>query len=83
MAEITFDVPALLSRPVLGTSCCIADTEAVIAQEFWMLGGVHDYRVDRERGRVWACFDPARVSAAALGAALGDLGLPATPAAAD
>jgi hypothetical protein len=78
MAEVTFAVPDLLTRPVLGTSCCIADAEAVIGQEFWMLGGVEDYGVDRERGRVWARFDPSRVSAETLATSLAELGLPAT-----
>jgi copper chaperone CopZ len=78
MREVTFAVPALRERPVLGTSCCATSAEAAINQEFWMLGGVEDCAVDLERGRVWVRYDPGQTSPERLSAALAEIGYPAT-----
>jgi len=79
MADVTFDVPDLLVRPIVGGSCCLTTAEVAITQEFWMLGGVEDSRVDADLGRVWARYDPDVTSAEALSIALAEIGYPATP----
>ncbi len=76
MAEVTFEIPNLLTRPVVGTSCCATTAEVAITQEFWMVGGVEDSRVDSEGGRVWVRFDTTVVSEHALREALGEIGYP-------
>ena len=77
MRDVTFDVPLLRERPMLGTSCCATGADVAITQEFWMLGGVEDCVVDLDGGRVSVRFDPALTSAEALAASLAEIGYPA------
>ena len=74
--SLIFDVPGLLERPAVGTSCCVTSAEALIAQELFMLPGVEDAEIDPRAGRVVVRLDPRQVSAAEVSAALAEIGYP-------
>lgn len=74
---ILFEVPGLYERPAVGTSCCVTSAEALIAQELWMLPGVHDAEIDTRQGLVRVEFDPVVVSDGAILEALSEIGYPA------
>ncbi len=76
---VRWQVPALAERPVIGTSCCIATAEAIIAQELSLLAGIDDVVVDLDRAAVQITFQPAVVSEAELRRALEEIGYAACP----
>ena len=82
LTTLVLEIPGLVERPAVGTSCCVTTAEALIAQELWMLPGIADTGIDPHAGRVTVSFDPARVSADEIRAALAEVGYPvATPTA--
>ncbi|MCC7106687.1 MAG: heavy-metal-associated domain-containing protein [Chloroflexi bacterium] len=74
--RLELEVPAMLVRPAVGTSCCVTPAEALIAQELWMLPGVLDAEIDARTGHVVVEFDPEVVDRAAILDALGQIGYP-------
>jgi copper chaperone CopZ len=76
---VRWHVPALDERPVVGTSCCIATAEAIIAQELSLFPGIDDVAVDLDRAVVEITFQPALVSEAELRRALAEIGYAAQP----
>ncbi len=76
LATLVLDVPGLVDRPAVGTSCCVTTAEALIAQELWMLPGIADADIDARGGRVVVSFDPEQVSGAEIRTALGEVGYP-------
>lgn len=79
---LRLDVPAIVERPVIGTTCCASTAEAIIAQELTMLPGISDVSVDVEGAVVEVTYSPGRVSWEEISAALDEIGYPATPASA-
>jgi copper chaperone CopZ len=75
------NVPGLIERPAVGTSCCASTAEAIVAQELSMVPGVADVVVDVERGAVEVTYDPALTDTRAIGAALEEIGYPVSEAA--
>ena len=76
---LRLDVPAIVERPVIGTTCCASTAEAIIAQELTMLPGISDVSVDVEEATVEVTYSPGRVSWEEISAALDEIGYPATP----
>jgi copper chaperone CopZ len=74
--QILLNIPGMIERPAVGTSCCVTSAEALIAQELWMLPGVEDAQIDARVGTALVTFDPATVSEDEIAAALGDVGYP-------
>ena len=81
MTELRLDVPGLVERPAVGTTCCAATAEAIIAQELTMLPGIQDVAVDVDGAIVSVTYDPAAVSQAEIEGALEEVGYPGTVAA--
>ena len=79
--ELHLDVPGLIERPAVGTTCCAATAEAIIAQELTMLPGIEDVAVDVDGAKVSITFNPAAVSQAQIETALEEVGYPGTVAA--
>lgn len=77
LVAVELEVPGLIERPAVGTSCCVTSAEALIAQELWMLPGVDDAAIDTRTGLVRVTYDPAVVSPEAIAEALGEVGYPA------
>jgi copper chaperone CopZ len=73
---LVFQVPGLLDRPAVGTSCCVTSAEALIAQELFMLPGVNDAEIDPRTGRVSVEVDPDAVSRSDVERALAEIGYP-------
>ncbi len=69
-------VPGLIERPAVGTSCCASTAEAIVAQELSMLHGVGDVFVDTAAGAVDVTYDPATTSLEEIGGALEEIGYP-------
>ena len=80
MTELLLAVPALVERPVVGTTCCVSTAEAIIAQELMMLPGVKDVVVDVDGATVNVTFDSGVVSQDEIETALEEVGYPGTPA---
>jgi copper chaperone CopZ len=80
VTELRLDVPGLIDRPAVGTTCCAATAEAIIAQELTMLPGIEDVAVDVDTAKVSVTFDPAAVSQADIQSALEEVGYPGTVA---
>ena len=80
MIELRLDVPGLIERPAVGTTCCAATAEAIIAQELTMLPGIEDVAVDLDAAIVSVTFNPAAVSQAEIENALEEVGYPGTVA---
>ena len=78
--ELRLDVPGLVERPAVGTTCCASTAEAIIAQELTMLPGIADIVVDTERATVDVTYDPSAVSLDEISTALDEIGYPGTPA---
>jgi copper chaperone CopZ len=76
LVTLVLEIPALVERPAVGTSCCVTSAEALIAQELWMLPGIADTDIDPYVGRVTISFDPRRVTADEIRAALAEVGYP-------
>jgi copper chaperone CopZ len=74
-------VPELVSRPVVGTSCCASTAEAIVAQELFMLPGIDDVVVDVDAGAVMVTYRPGSVSEGAIDEALEAIGYPVSRAA--
>jgi copper chaperone CopZ len=74
--RLEFEVPAMLVRPAVGTSCCVTPAEALIAQELWMLPGILDAEIDARTGHIVVEFDPDVVNRAAIFDALAEIGYP-------
>ena len=81
MTRLRLDVPGLVERPAVGTTCCAATAEAIIAQELTMLPGIDDVAVDVDGAIVSVTYDPAAVSQAEIETALEEVGYPGTVAA--
>jgi copper chaperone CopZ len=77
LRTLTLEIPGLVERPAVGTSCCVTSAEALIAQELWMLPGIADTSIDPYAGRVTVSFDPRRVTADEIRSALAEVGYPA------
>jgi copper chaperone CopZ len=71
------DIPELVERPVVGTTCCASTAEAIVVQELLMLPGIGDVAVDPRAGTVMVSFDPAVASLDEIRAALAEIGYPA------
>ena len=78
--QVCLDVPGLIERPAVGTSCCASTAEAIIAQELSMLPGIADVEVDLQAAQVAVTYDPAAVDLEGITTALDDIGYPATTA---
>ena len=76
LTTLELEVPGLVERPAVGTSCCVTSAEALIAQELWMLPGVADTAIDPWAGRVTVSFDPDRVTPDDIRTALAEVGYP-------
>lgn len=72
------DVPGLIERPAVGTTCCASTAEAIIAQELTMLPGIADVAIDLAAAKVAVTYEPAAVDLAAITTALEEIGYPAT-----
>ena len=83
LTTLVLDVPGLVERPAVGTSCCVTSAEALIAQELWMLPGIADTGIDPRTGRVTVSYDPTRVTADEIRAALAEVGYPAATSTAE
>ena len=81
MTKLHLDVPGLIERPAVGTTCCASTAEAIIAMELTMLPGIEDVTVDVDGAKVDVTYDPRAVSADEIGAALEEVGYPGTVAA--
>ena len=75
--HVRLEVPGMVDRPAVGTSCCVTSAEALIAQELWMLPGILDAQIDARAGRLEVEFDADLVSLEQIGAALEEVGYPA------
>ena len=76
LTTLLLEIPGLVDRPAVGTSCCVTSAEALVAQELWMLPGVADSTVDPWTGRVTVTFDPDRITPGEIRGALADVGYP-------
>ena len=76
---LKLDVPGLIERPAVGTTCCASTAEAIIAQELSMLPGISDVEIDMEGGNVSITYDSGAVSTAVIREALEEIGYPGTP----
>ena len=81
MTLLRLDVPGLVERPAVGTTCCAATAEAIIAQELTMLPGIADVEVDVDGALVCVTYDPGAVSQTEIETALEEVGYPGTVAA--
>ena len=81
MTSVTvhLDVPAILERPAVGTTCCASTAEAIIAQELTMLPGISDVEVDVDGATVDVTYDPGAVSWDEISTALDEIGYPGSP----
>ncbi len=75
-ATLTWHVPALVERPVVGTSCCASTAEALIASELFLLPGVIDLVVDVPGGTLTVVLDPRKADVSVVVDALGEIGYP-------
>jgi hypothetical protein len=75
---LVFNIPGLIERPAVGTSCCVTSAEALIAQELWMLPGVLDTEIDAWGGIVTIAYDADLVAPDEITLALTDIGYPPT-----
>ena len=82
MKTARLDVPGIVERPAVGTTCCASTAEAIIAQELSMLPGIADVAVDLTAAQVDVTYDPAAVDLAGITTALEEIGYPATTVAA-
>jgi len=73
---VRWQVPGLIERPAVGTSCCASTAEAIVAQELAMLPGIEDVAIDSAGGVVEIVFQPAHVTEAEIAAALAEIGYP-------
>ncbi|MFN8523690.1 MAG: cation transporter [Chloroflexota bacterium] len=71
------DIPGIVDRPAVGTSCCVTSAVALVAQELWMLPGVLDAEIDERTGRVRVERDPSVLDTERLVEALAEIGYPA------
>ena len=76
-STLVLNVPGLVERPAVGTSCCVTSAEALIAQELWMLPGIDDAAIEPFTGSVTVYYDPTQVSSSEIRAALAEVGYPA------
>ncbi|HEV2125637.1 MAG TPA: heavy-metal-associated domain-containing protein [Chloroflexota bacterium] len=74
---IRLSVPELVLRPAVGTSCCAATAEAIVAQELFMLPGIEDVAVDVDGSAVTVTYQPSLVDRSAIIEALDEIGYPA------
>jgi len=79
---VRLDVPGIIERPAVGTTCCASTAEAIIAQELSMLPGIADVAVDLTAAQVDVTYDPAAVDLTGITTALEEIGYPATSTAA-
>ena len=77
---LRLDVPGLIERPAVGTTCCASTAEAIIAQELSMLAGIRDVVVDTEGATVDVTYDPSSLTLETISTALDEIGYPGTPA---
>jgi copper chaperone CopZ len=77
--KVHLDVPAILERPAVGTTCCASTAEAIIAQELSMLPGIADVEVDVDGATVDVTYDPEAVSWDDISTALDEIGYPGVP----
>lgn len=75
--RLRLEVPGLIDRPAVGSSCCVTSAEALIAQELWMLPGIQDATIDPRGGRVHLTYESGTVSVGEILAALSEVGYPA------
>jgi copper chaperone CopZ len=73
---VRWQLPGILERPAVGTSCCASTAEAIVAQELSLQDGVTDFVVDMAAGTVEITYRPDQVVEAILAAALADVGYP-------
>ena len=78
-SALRLDVPGLIDRPAVGTTCCASTAEAIIAQELTMLPGISDVAIDLERAIVSVTYDTGAVSPSEIREALEEVGYPGTP----
>ena len=76
--RVELDVPGLIERPAVGTTCCASTAEAIIAQELTMLPGIADIAIDLAAAKVAVTYEPAAVDLPTITAALEEIGYPAT-----
>ncbi len=73
---VRWQVPGLVERPVVGTTCCASTAEAIVVQEMCLLAGVEDVAVDCAAGTVEVTYEPAKVTEGEIAAALAEIGYP-------
>ena len=76
-STVFLEVPGLVERPAVGTSCCASTAEAIVAQELSMLPGIADVAVDTAAGRVSVSYDSESVDLESIREALEEIGYPA------
>lgn len=76
VATVSWHLPDMLERPVVGTTCCVSTAEAIVAQELSMLPGIQNIEVDVERGQIDITYLPVSVTPDDLADALSDVGYP-------
>ena len=72
---IDFEVPRLLTEPVIASGCCAVPAEDLIKEELTAVRGVQDVTREQETGRL--TYDPAQTDARAIRVALQGIGYPA------
>ena len=76
MERVRFDVPGLIERPAVGTTCCVSSADAIVVQELSMLPGIDDVTVDLAAGAIEVTFTPGSVTRGEMAAALAEIGYP-------
>jgi copper chaperone CopZ len=76
--HIRLDVPGIVERPAVGTTCCASTAEAIIAQELSMLPGIEEIEIDLAGATVDVTYDDGAVQLAGITTALEEIGYPAT-----
>ena len=74
------EVPGLVERPAVGTSCCVTTAEALLTQELWMLPGIENSEIDPLQGTVLVRFDAERTAVEEIAEALREVGYPPSAA---
>lgn len=74
---IGFEMPRLLTEPVIASGCCAVPAEDLIKEELTAVRGVQDVTREQETGRLTVTYDPAQTDARAIRVALQGIGYPA------
>ena len=78
--RVRFDMPGLIERPAVGTTCCVSSADAIVVQELSMLPGIDDVVVDLAAGAIEVTFAPGSVTREEMATALAEIGYPVVEA---